>query len=112
MAPREYTPPRPGRGYRRTELTLTAPADAPGWHADAACANLLPPDAHVIGWDPFFPEKGQKTGAAKRLCAACPVRHECLEEALSEVWIEGVWGGTTPRERRRILRGRAKAVRA
>ena len=54
--------------------------------------------------DPFFPEKGQPTRVAKRICAPCPVRTECLEYALAagERW--GVWGGLSERERRRLKR--------
>lgn len=41
----------------------------------------------------FFSERPADLEAAKRLCADCPLRAECLEGALSrrEPW--GVWGG-------------------
>ena len=45
---------------------------------------------------------------AKSICAECPVRSECLEHALySEDGNHGVWGGTTPRERK-VMRRRRK----
>jgi WhiB family redox-sensing transcriptional regulator len=43
---------------------------------------------------------------AKRICATCPVKEPCLEYALEYRIDHGVWGGTTERQRRRILRKR------
>jgi hypothetical protein len=36
----------------------------------------------------------------------CPVRVECLEYALQDgdCFDHGIWGGTTPRERRKLFR--------
>lgn len=49
-------------------------------------------------------------GAAQRrvriLCDDCPVRRECLAEALDNELEWGVWGGLTERERRALLRRR------
>ena len=36
---------------------------------------------------------------AKALCAACPVRAECLEFALETGQVHGIWGGLTAQER-------------
>ena len=46
--------------------------------------------------------------AAKAVCDECPVRGTCLEHALGREK-EGVWGGSTERERRRIIRQRRRA---
>lgn len=50
-------------------------------------------------------------GAAQRrirtLCNGCPVKLECLAEALDNRIEWGVWGGMTERERRSLLRTRA-----
>ena len=43
---------------------------------------------------------------AKLVCGGCPVRAECLAEALDNEMEWGVWGGMTERERRAILRKR------
>ncbi len=37
--------------------------------------------------------------SAKRICARCPVRLECLTLALSDSRLSGIWGGLTARER-------------
>jgi WhiB family redox-sensing transcriptional regulator len=48
--------------------------------------------------------------AAKRVCKTCEVRSLCLEYALHNRIDHGVWGGTSERERRRILRRRRLEV--
>lgn len=45
----------------------------------------------------FFDNEKQ----AKKFCRGCPVIEECLETALVYNY-DGVWGGTTARERRRF----------
>ena len=54
----------------------------------------------------FFPSDGAGVEAARQLCATCPVKEPCLEYALRNRIDHGVWGGTSERERRRILRQR------
>lgn len=68
------------------------------WMADGNCRNQ-PPAL-------FFPSDGVGVDAARRLCATCPVKSACLEYALRNRIDHGVWGGTSERERRRILRQR------
>ncbi|MEJ7764740.1 MAG: WhiB family transcriptional regulator [Acidimicrobiales bacterium] len=69
--------------------------------------------ANCLGVDPdlFFPERGISTREAKEVCASCPVRSECLENALENGEKFGIWGGLSERERRRIRRGRAVSGR-
>lgn len=50
--------------------------------------------------------------AARKVCVWCPVRRECLEEAMRAEgearWTRhGMWGGKTPAERDGIRRRRA-----
>lgn len=60
----------------------------------------------------FYPSdiasEGASTVAAKEFCRnLCPVRAECLAWALGHGEDFGVWGGTTPAERRGTRRARA-----
>lgn len=57
----------------------------------------------------FFPSNGSGVEAAQRVCRTCPVQSECLEYALLHRIEQGVWGGASERERRRILRQRRRA---
>jgi len=74
------------------------------WRKRAACRGI---DVEV-----FYPETDDELQAepAKAVCGVCPVRQACLEHALAHREREGVWGGTTERERRRILRQRRKSA--
>lgn len=60
------------------------------------------------------PEALFVSGAAQRqarlLCGRCPVRVECLVDALDHRVPFGVWGGMTERERRALLRARPEVV--
>ena len=74
------------------------------WREDAACRGA---DVEI-----FFPPTDEAADQAKAICAACPVREECLEYALLTRQDDGVWGGLTETERRRLrrrLRERARA---
>ena len=64
-------------------------------------------DAVCKGLDPelFYAEAGAAVTKAKSLCAACPVRVQCLEWGIRREEF-GVWGGTTARERAAIRRER------
>ncbi len=66
------------------------------WAAYAACRDADP--------DLFFPTSEADVAAAQRICRGCPVIEECLNWALDTRVRYGVWGGTTERERRRMLR--------
>ena len=74
------------------------------WRAKAACQGLDP--------SIFYPDPDDDSSAepAKRVCAVCPVRELCLEHALGFREREGVWGGATERERRRIIRQRRRSA--
>lgn len=55
--------------------------------------------------DTLFVERGDQKRATL-VCGDCPVRIECLAEALDNRIEWGVWGGLTERERRSLLRSR------
>jgi WhiB family transcriptional regulator, redox-sensing transcriptional regulator len=48
----------------------------------------------------FYPGRGETAGPARQVCAQCPVRQQCLEFAVSNRIVYGVWGGLTGPERR------------
>ena len=60
-----------------------------------------------IDAETFYPEKGQATAAAKRICKLCAIAPQCLEYALAMDERHGIWGGASERERRMIKRDRA-----
>ena len=72
------------------------------WQADAKCAELPIRRSDAM----FFPERGGSSKAAREMCARCPVRPECLEYALENKEMHGIWGGTSEGERRKLRRGR------
>ncbi len=58
----------------------------------------------------FFPSDGVGVDRARRICDTCPVVAPCLEYALDNRVDHGVWGATSERERRRILKRRRLVV--
>lgn len=48
---------------------------------------------------------------AKAVCARCALRVDCLDYALETDQQDGVWGGTTPWERARIVKRRLVLVK-
>jgi WhiB family redox-sensing transcriptional regulator len=64
------------------------------WQTRAACRG--------VGSDPFFPTDGKATAHVRRICARCPVLEECRTAALDDPSLDGIWAGTSVRERRRL----------
>lgn len=60
--------------------------------------------------DAMHPENNEvEIAYAKRICASCPVRRECLEDALRTGDNDhGIRGGLRPNERRDIVKKRAQ----
>jgi WhiB family redox-sensing transcriptional regulator len=75
---------------------------SPDWRKYARC----------LGTDPeiFYPAEDEDADEAKAICAACPVREPCLEHAIVAREKQGVWGGLTERERRRLIRRRRRSA--
>jgi WhiB family transcriptional regulator, redox-sensing transcriptional regulator len=67
--------------------------EAMDWHTRAACVHA---DFGV-----FFPgyTAGPMIDRAKQICGGCPVRTRCLDWALSNGAVFGIWGGRTEAER-------------
>ncbi len=65
--------------------------------AEGACRDPHP----GVTW---FPGPGERSGPAQAVCEGCPVRWPCLDYALADESLDGVWGGTTTKERKRLRR--------
>lgn len=72
-------------------------ANERSWRIDALCRDTDPDELFV---------RGAEQNRAKVVCMGCPVRTECLAEALDSRIGFGIWGGMTERERRALLRRR------
>lgn len=71
------------------------------WQSFAICRGLA---YNENSFETFFPERGGRLDKARNLCVICPVRVRCLDFALNNNIIEGVWGGKSERQRRVIKR--------
>jgi WhiB family redox-sensing transcriptional regulator len=77
------------------------------WRAQGACLSADP--------DLFFPisatgSSGSQIAQAKAVCAGCAVRQECMDFALDHGDMQGIWGGATDDERRKLRRSRARSA--
>lgn len=83
----------------RFRIAPNIQAEPPEWTLDAACLEYP--------GDLWYPEKGSNSVPAKRICAQCPVRDECLTDAMlaegPALWGRfGIVGGLSPNERNRL----------
>jgi WhiB family redox-sensing transcriptional regulator len=74
------------------------------WQEQAACRGAAT--------DLWFPDSGNTDHAAeaKRVCAGCPVRQDCLDANLGEK--HGIYGGFSENDRRRERRRRRNMGKA
>ena len=64
------------------------------WMSKALCSQTDP--------DAFFPEVGKSSREAKSICGRCEVSIQCLDFALADLTLLGVWGGLSHVERRQL----------
>jgi len=89
---------------RPRHRNLAAPVRfAARWRELAACRGA---DLEL-----FFPGRGESAEPARQVCARCPVRQPCLDYAISNAIIYGIWGGLAERERRALRTSYLRAVR-
>lgn len=74
-------------------------ADLDGVECEKVPEIFFPEDFAVVG-DPRL--KNQAVETARAICFKCPVIDKCLKVGLFEEY--GIWGGTTPEQRRQIRR--------
>lgn len=65
------------------------------WRARGVCRAVDP--------ETFFPAPNESVDVAVSLCLSCDVQGPCLAWALESGDCHGIWGATTPRERRAML---------
>lgn len=83
------------RDLLRSTVSLLDLDERP-WAAYGSCRGQDP--------DLFFPGPDDDPSEGLKICGGCPVREECLYWAFETRIAYGIWGGTTERERRRLLR--------
>ncbi|MBV8161442.1 MAG: WhiB family transcriptional regulator [Acidimicrobiia bacterium] len=69
------------------------------WTKSAACRG--------VDTETFYPATPAEEAEALAVCATCPVRAQCLDHAIHNREMYGIWGGATPEQRRRMRRPRA-----
>lgn len=75
------------------------------WILDGICSQVDPELWFAAG-------KGNPTAPAKAICRVCPARTPCAEWAIGQDNLQGVWGGTSERDRGKIRSERRRAVAA
>lgn len=102
--------------FTATRAGLHAPGYDRGedWRESAACRETDPElffptiraGARAAGDDPY--------AEARAICAGCPIREACLDDAMTaetRSGRHGMYGGATPEERQSIYRARGRAGR-
>lgn len=72
----------------------------PSWRNEAACLNVNP--------DWFFPTSMASGDAwkARKVCQACPVARECLQDAMDQNETSGIRAGLSPLQRSNLRKGK------
>jgi WhiB family redox-sensing transcriptional regulator len=84
---------KPGRGMRVGNAE---------WQKDRACKD--------VPTELFFPERGESHKPALAICNECPVTAECLKYALDHGETVGIYGATTGKQRRSMLKDRPRII--
>lgn len=77
--------------------------ESPEWHRDSLCRGVSRDDL-------FFPNRESRKAAelaGQEFCYSCPVRLECLQDALAGE-VEGIFAATCTSDRRRMDRKRSR----
>lgn len=72
------------------------------WRDEALCAQ--------IGGDQWFPEDNCWGTEAKKICEKCPVQFDCLQFALDNNEVHGIWGGMSVNQRKELMKRESRAV--
>lgn len=92
---------------------LQNPPRALPWADQALCAQADPDLWFEQSSSRYETHNGreaeERRSMAKAICERCPVRPECLEHAMADPTLQGIWGGKTEKERRELRRTRRTA---
>jgi WhiB family redox-sensing transcriptional regulator len=81
-------------GRRVVPSMVPRPVEPLGdWARDGLCAE--------VDLDLWFPGDGSDGLPAKRICRRCPVRDACLEYAMRNTELDGIWGGLSKKQRQK-----------
>lgn len=80
------------------------------WVEEASCAGSPVPDLWFA--NDLSTEDAADVALARRICAGCPVKAQCLAYALTVPAVDdsGIWGGTTEGQRRWLRRKQRRAA--
>lgn len=96
---RQVLPLKPRQGAQRP-ATTTRPATAEPLPLRSACQDEDPELFFPVTYGDAHADQVRK---AKGVCGRCPLARACLRYALDYGELdEGIWGGLTPKERRRL----------
>lgn len=90
--PAAATLSRSVRSDPRFREAVAARSATTSWRSAGLCLRYDP--------ELFFPNAAEDPAPALAICRTCPVAGACLAAALDAGECDGVWGGTTPEERR------------
>jgi len=79
-------------------FTITEASESTSWRAHAHCR----------GADPGLWFNDAYYRRARLICFTCPVKDPCLEYAIVHDEVQGMWGGASERERRKMRRQRRR----
>lgn len=97
----------------RGSVLARTPLVGESWRAEAACHGMDPEVFFPISEAHSQAEARWARDAAVRICQTCPVTDPCLNHALDWDEADGVWGATTPDDRKSLHRlRRRKAAQA
>lgn len=88
-----------GTGKRGSSRSMDLYLESVPFDGTQACKSVDP--------EMFFPEDYDDKAAvlqAKAICQSCPLTSACLVYAIKDSSLEGIWGATTPNERRNMRR--------
>lgn len=76
--------------------------EAWGWRGRGACQELESWLFFAVEREPRA-QRRLREASAKAVCARCPVLDRCRQDALERREPHGIWGGTSPRDRRELV---------